>query len=77
MQHCIENNFLIRKKLQQDDITERIIKPLNERARCLLLNVGISKGFWVEMINIVCYLINRSNGLLWRGTLFKVHAYIQ
>lgn len=33
---------------------------LTKRARHLLLNVGLSKYFWAETVNIVCYLINGS-----------------
>ncbi|KAE8715745.1 hypothetical protein F3Y22_tig00110160pilonHSYRG00324 [Hibiscus syriacus] len=33
---------------------------LNERARCLWLNAGLPKHFWVEAVNRACYLINRS-----------------
>lgn len=28
--------------------------------RCLLLNDGLLKGLWVEVVNMVCYLINMS-----------------
>lgn len=33
---------------------------LFERARCLLLYVGVSESFWVEASNMTCYVINRS-----------------
>ena len=26
----------------------------------MLLNVGLLKEFWVEVVNLACYLINRS-----------------
>ena len=35
-------------------------KTLLEKARCLLLNAGLSNEFWVEVVNSVCYLVNRS-----------------
>ncbi|KAL6333003.1 hypothetical protein AAG906_020022 [Vitis piasezkii] len=30
------------------------------QARCLILNAGLEKKFWVEAVNMACYLINRS-----------------
>ena len=35
-------------------------KTIAERARCLRLNVGLEKKFWVEAVNMACYLINKS-----------------
>ncbi|KAE8686874.1 cytochrome P450 71A9-like [Hibiscus syriacus] len=35
-------------------------RSLNERARCLQLNAELPKQFWVDAVNMVCYLINRS-----------------
>ncbi|WJZ90656.1 hypothetical protein VitviT2T_009786 [Vitis vinifera] len=35
-------------------------KTIVERARCLILNVGLEKKFWTEAVNMACYLINRS-----------------
>ena len=35
-------------------------KTIAERARCLRLNVGLEKKFWVEVVNMACYLINKS-----------------
>lgn len=33
---------------------------ITERTRCLLLNNGLSKGFWTEAVNMDDYLINMS-----------------
>lgn len=33
---------------------------LTERARCFLLNDGLSKDFWIEIVNTPCYFINMS-----------------
>ena len=30
------------------------------KARCLRLNADLEKKFWVEAVNMACYLINRS-----------------
>ena len=35
-------------------------KTIVERAWCLRLNVGLEKKFWAEIVNMACYLINRS-----------------
>lgn len=34
--------------------------PLREKARCLRLNTSLSKGFWVTLINMACYIANKS-----------------
>lgn len=35
-------------------------KTIVEQTRCLRLNAGLPKSFWIETVNIDCYLINRS-----------------
>ncbi|KAE8721370.1 hypothetical protein F3Y22_tig00016115pilonHSYRG00011 [Hibiscus syriacus] len=50
----------VRKTPQENGVTERMNRSLNERARCLRLNAGLPKHFWAEAINMACYLINRS-----------------
>jgi hypothetical protein len=56
----IQRHFSVRKTPQQNGVAERVNRSLTERARCLRLNAGLSKGFWAEAINMACYLINRS-----------------
>ncbi|KAE8663181.1 Germin-like protein subfamily 1 member 17 [Hibiscus syriacus] len=55
---------VLSKDSAQDTTTEWCYgtdeQSLNERARCLRLNVGLPKHFWAEAINMACYLINRS-----------------
>jgi len=31
---------------------------LLEKARCMLSNVGLTRTFWAEAVNTICYLIN-------------------
>ena len=31
-----------------------------ERAQCIILNAGLEKKLWVEVVSMTCYLINRS-----------------
>ncbi|KAL0301598.1 UNVERIFIED_CONTAM: hypothetical protein Sradi_6436600 [Sesamum radiatum] len=33
-------------------------RSLTERERCLRLNAGLPKSFWVEAVSMACYLIN-------------------
>lgn len=50
----------VRHTLQQNGVAERMNRTLLERARCMLLNVGLSKDFWAEEISTASYLVNRS-----------------
>ncbi|KAE8727716.1 putative ribonuclease H protein [Hibiscus syriacus] len=59
-EHGIKRHFTVCKTPQQNGVAERINRLLNERDRCLRLNAGLPKHFWVEAINMACYLINRS-----------------
>ena len=58
--HGIQRHFSVRKTPQQNGVAERINRSLTERARCLRLNVGLSKGSWAKTISMACYLLNRS-----------------
>jgi len=44
-EHDIHMHFLVRKTPQQNGVVKRMNMSINKRARCLLLNVEISKGF--------------------------------
>ena len=35
-------------------------RSINERAHCIILNAGLENNFWVEVVSMACYLINRS-----------------
>nr|KYP70106.1 Retrovirus-related Pol polyprotein from transposon TNT 1-94 [Cajanus cajan] len=52
--------FLVHKTPQQNGVVERTNRSLIERVRCLRPNVGLSKDFWAEAVNMTCYLLNRS-----------------
>jgi len=45
--------------LEQNVVAERMNRTLNERARCMQIQSGLPKAFWVEAINTTAYLINR------------------
>ena len=36
-------------------------RTLAERARCMRLNAGLPKVFWVETVNTASFIINRSS----------------
>ncbi|KAL0293416.1 UNVERIFIED_CONTAM: Retrovirus-related Pol polyprotein from transposon TNT 1-94 [Sesamum radiatum] len=59
-EHGIQRHFSVRKTPQQNGVVERMNRSLTERARCLRLNAGLPKSFWVEAVSMACYLINRS-----------------
>lgn len=56
----IQRHFSVRKTPHQNGVTERMNKTLTEKARCLRLNVGLSKYFWTTTLNMACYLVNIS-----------------
>lgn len=45
---------------QQNGVAERMNRTLSERARCMISNAGLTKAFWVEAINMACYVVNRA-----------------
>lgn len=46
---------------------------LLKKARCILLQAGLSKDFQAEVINMTCYLINRSSLIVLEvKTLYEV-----
>eukprot|EP00253_Pinus_taeda_P025205 PITA_25205 len=45
---------------QQNGVVERMNKTLMERVRNMLSGVGLGQEFWVEAVDIACYLVNRS-----------------
>eukprot|EP00253_Pinus_taeda_P012924 PITA_12924 len=45
---------------QQNGVAERMNKTLMERERSMLSGAGLGQEFWVEAVDIACYLVNRS-----------------
>ncbi|XP_070032745.1 uncharacterized protein [Nicotiana tomentosiformis] len=60
---CTENgithNFSPLRTPQQNDIVERKNRTLEDMARTMLIDSGITKNFWEETVNTACYLMNR------------------
>ena len=59
-EHGIKRHFTIWKTPQHNSVAERMNRSIDERARCIKLNAGLEKKFWVEAVSMACYLINRS-----------------
>ena len=56
----IQYEFTIRYTPQQNGVAERMNRTIIDKARCMLLNSKLSKGFWTEAVLAAVYLINRS-----------------
>jgi len=59
-EHGTVSDFLVRHTPQQNNVTKKMNRTIVERARCMRLNAGLPKMFWVEVVNMACYIINRS-----------------
>ena len=59
-EHGIKRHFTVQKTPQQNGVVERLNRTITETARCLRLNAGLPKVFWAEVVNMACYIINRS-----------------
>jgi hypothetical protein len=59
-EHGIKRHFTVRKTPQQNGVAERLNRTITETARCLRLNAELPKIFWAEVVNMACYIINRS-----------------
>ena len=45
---------------QQNGLAERMNKTIMDKVRCIMVDSGLSKRFWAEVVATACYLINRS-----------------
>ena len=66
-EHGIKRHFTIRKTPQHNGVAKIINKSIAKRAQCIILNVGLEKKFWVEIVSMACYLINRSPRVAFDG----------
>ncbi|KAE8715251.1 hypothetical protein F3Y22_tig00110184pilonHSYRG00012 [Hibiscus syriacus] len=57
---CVKRQFTVTNTPQQNRVVERINKTLLKRTRAMLRATGLEKSFWVESVNIACYLVNRA-----------------
>ncbi|GJV59270.1 transposable element [Tanacetum coccineum] len=56
----IARHYTVRYTPQQNGVAERMNRTLLERTRCLLLNAGLDRSFWAQVLNTAFYLINTS-----------------
>ena len=49
---------------QQNGVTERMNKTLNEHARSMRLHAGLPKTLWADVVSTTAYLINREPSVL-------------
>lgn len=58
-QEGIKRRLSVAHTPQQNGVAERINRTIIEMARCLMLQSGLSDGFWAEAVNTAVYLRNR------------------
>ena len=54
----ISHNFSSPKTPQQNGVVDRKNRSSQEMAKIMLLESGLSKGFWAEAVNTACYIQN-------------------
>ena len=59
--HGIQRRYSVRKKPQQNSVSDRMNRLIAEKGRCLRFNAWLPKQFWAEAVNMAVYLINRSS----------------
>lgn len=45
---------------EENGVAERLNRTLEERARCMIFNAGLTTDFWAEAVSAAVYIINRS-----------------
>ena len=56
----MKRQFTCRYTPQQNGVTEKMNITLLEKARCMRLQAGLPKAFWVDIVDVAGYLVNRS-----------------
>ena len=56
----IRRHFSVKETPQQNGMAERMNRILLKKARCMRLQAGLPKEFWVDIVDAVGYLVNRS-----------------
>ena len=59
-EHGIKRHFTVQKTPQHNGVAKRMNESITERAWCIILNARLEKKFWVKVVSVACYLINRS-----------------
>lgn len=72
-QKGIQHQMPIPYTPQQNGLAERSNRTVVEKARCLLVDAGLSKRFWTKVCSTAVYLINRSPAKKLLGqTLYEI-----
>ena len=58
-EHEIQCHFMMKKTPQKNGVAERMNCTITEKSRCMQLNAGLPKEFWVEVLHMAVYLINK------------------
>ena len=58
-EHGIQHQTTIADNAAQNGRAERVNRTILDRIRCMLIDSGLSKGFWAEAAATAAYLINR------------------
>ena len=56
----IWRQFSVVRNSKQNGVAERMNKALIEKARCMRLQVGLPKIFWIDTVDTIACLVNRS-----------------
>ena len=67
----IKRYFSVKKIFQQNGMAKRMNQTLMKKARCIRLQTGLSKAFWVDSVDVACYLVNRSSHIRLDGRISK------
>ena len=54
----IKRYFSVRETPQQNGEVKRINRILLKKARCMRLQAGLPKVFWIDIVDAACYLVN-------------------
>ena len=60
---------------EQNGVAERLNRTLMDKARAMVADTGLSKGFWAEAVNTANYLRNRSPCQSLRGHITPYEAW--
>ena len=70
-EHGIKRHFIVRRTPQKNGMAERLNWTISEIARCIRLNAGLPKVFYAKVVNMACYILNRSPRAMLDGKLQK------
>ena len=59
--HGIHRQKIVPGTPQENGVSERMNRTIMERARCMRLHAGFPLQFWVDVVDIVVYLINKGH----------------